>query len=310
MIRSSLRTASWRLALVLLFVAACRGAGGPSPSGGGAATPGADAAPPGAASPSPVVDLDQVFAYARRAGAAYGDEAAIRAVTAPGAVVTVADLPGVDVRAFVEVDEARRVQWVAVRGTANLENVVEDAAYAKVHAPDLGISVHAGFVDDAHAVWSFARPLLRPGLETRVTGHSLGGALAVLFAMRLSLEPQPLGRVITFGQPKVTNEQGVARFRSLPLLRVVNHDDPVPNLPWETPGAARGGLYRHLGEELRLTDRGTFALFPEHQAEGFLVTSFFGRLGRENPVEHEIARYLGRLEGILGPAAERLVGRP
>jgi hypothetical protein len=304
MIRSSLRAASGRLAFVLLFVAACRGGGVPSSAAG------AGPSPRPAASPAPAVDVADIFEYARRAGAAYGDPAAIRAAIAPGSTLTVADLPGVDVRAFVEVDEKRRVQWVAVRGTANLENVVEDAAYAKVHAPDLGIAVHAGFVDDAHAVWKFARPLLRPGLETRVTGHSLGGALAVLFAMRLSLESQPLGRVITFGQPKVTNEQGVVRFRSLPLLRVVNHDDPVPNLPWETPGAARGGLYRHLGQELRLGDRGSFELFPEHKAEGLLASSFLARLGRENPLEHEIARYLGKIEGLLVPPAAGPGGRP
>jgi predicted lipase len=247
------------------------------------------------------VDVAEVLGYARRSSAVYGDEAAIRAVIGPVKELTVADLPGVDVRAFVAVDEARGVQWVAVRGTANLKNVAEDAEYAKVEALDLGIPVHEGFVIDARAVWSFARPLLRPGLETRVTGHSLGGALAVLLAMRLRVDGQPLGRVITFGQPKVTTELGVARFRDLPLLRVVNHDDPVPLLPWETPGAAVGGLYRHLGEELRLSDRGTFELLPEHRAEGYLLTSFLARLGRENPQEHEIARYLGRLETLVGP---------
>ena len=211
-----------------------------------------------------------------------------------------ANLPGVDVRVFVEVDEAKRVQWVAVRGTANLENAVEDADYTKVPLRELGIPVHVGFADDARAVWSFAHSQLRPGLETRVTGHSLGGALAVLLAMRLRLDGQPLGHVITFGQPKVTTEEGVARFRDLPLLRVVNHDDPVPLLPWETPGAVVGGLYRHLGRELRLTDQGTFELFAEHRAERYLLTSFVGHLGRENPKEHEIARYLGRIETLVG----------
>jgi hypothetical protein len=249
------------------------------------------------------VNLAEVLEYARRAGAAYGDDAAIRAAAAPGSVLAISNLPGVDVRAFVEVDEAKGVQWVAVRGTANLKNVTEDAAYAKVDASDLGVPVHKGFVEDARAVWSFANPLLRRGMETRLTGHSLGGALALLLAMRLSVDSQPLGRVITFGQPKVTTEAGVVRFRDLPLLRVVNHDDPVPDLPWETPGAARGGLYRHLGQELRLGDRGTFDLLPEHRAEAYLATSFLARLGRENPVEHEIARYLGKIEGILGSIA-------
>lgn len=246
------------------------------------------------------MNLAEVLDYAKRASAAYGDDAAIRAAAAPGTRLTIANLPGVDVRAFVERDEVRGVQWVAVRGTANLKNVAEDADYSKVAAPDLGVPIHAGFVKDARAVWSFARPLLRPGVETRLTGHSLGGALAVLLAMRLSLDGQPLGRVITFGQPKVTTEAGVRRFRHLPLLRVVNHDDPVPDLPWETLGAALGGFYRHFGQELRFTDRGSFELLPEHRAEAYLVTSFLARLGRENPLEHEIARYLGKLERLEG----------
>ncbi len=285
----SLRLEPWRCAALALLLAACRGAG-----------PASSAATPGASPGAPPVNLAEVLEYAKRAGAAYGDDAAIRTAAAPGAVLTIANLPGVDVRAFVELDEAKGVQWVAVRGTANLKNVVEDAHYAKVHAPDLGVPIHAGFVEDARAVWSFARPRLRPGIETRITGHSLGGALAVLLAMRLSVEGQPLGRVITFGQPKVTTEAGVARFRGLPLLRVVNHDDPVPDLPWETPGAARGGLYRHMGEELRFSDRGSFELLPEHKAEAYFTSSFLARLGRENPLEHEIARYLGKIEGVIG----------
>lgn len=291
MSRCSLRSTTW-IVLVALLPAACRGGGGTA-----SRAPSRSSTTP--APGPPAVDLDEVLDYARRASAAYGDEAAIRAAIGPGPALTVGNLPGVDVRAFVEVDEAKRVQWLAVRGTANLENAAEDADYAKVSAPELGIVVHAGFVADARVVWSFARPLLRPGLETRVTGHSLGGALAVLLAMRLRVDGMPLGHVITFGQPKVTTEEGVARFRDLPLLRVVNHDDPVPLLPWETPGAAVGGLYRHLGRELRLTDRGTFELFAEHSAERYLLTSFVGRLGRENPKEHEIARYLGRIEALI-----------
>jgi hypothetical protein len=294
MLSSSLLSEPSRCVVLALLLAACRG--------GGAASSAATAGPSPAASPSGAapVNLAEVLDYARRAGAAYGDDAAIRAAAAPGSILTIANLPGVDVRAFVEVDVARGVQWVAVRGTANLKNVAEDAEYTKVPAPDLGVPVHKGFVEDARAVWTFARPRLRPELETRLTGHSLGGALALLLAMRLSVEGHPLGRVITFGQPKVTTEAGVVRFRDLPLLRVVNHDDPVPDLPWETPGAARGGFYRHFGQELRFSDRGTFELLPEHRAEAFLVTSFLGRLGRENPTEHEIARYLGKIEGILG----------
>jgi hypothetical protein len=271
-----------------LWLAAC--------SGGGAATT------PPAVTPSPATPMDfrEVLDFARRAAAAYQDEPAIRAIVGTQPVVTLDNLARVDVRAFVEVDEARHRQWVVVRGTANLLNAVEDADYAKVLAPALGIEVHQGFFDDAQAVWSFARPLLKPGLETRITGHSLGGALALLIGMRLHAEGFPVGRIVTFGQPKVTNEAGVDRFRDLPLLRIVNHDDPVPLLPWETRGAASEGFFRHLGSELWLTDRGTWEFFDEPQAEKYVLTSFAARVGRENPLEHEMARYLAKLEALAG----------
>jgi hypothetical protein len=118
--------------------------------------------------------------------------------------------------------------------------------------------------------------------------------------MRLHAEGFPVGRIVTFGQPKVTNEAGVDRFRDLPLLRIVNHDDPVPLLPWETRGAASEGFFRHLGSELWLTDRGTWEFFDEPQAEKYVLTSFAARVGRENPLEHEMARYLAKLEALAG----------
>jgi hypothetical protein len=300
MTRDSLRSEAWLGLPLALLLATCRGSDvSPSPPAATASV--SPAAGPSAAAPD--VGFAELLEYARRANAAYQDEPAIRAVAGPGAALTVSNLPGVDVRVFVEVDEARRRQWVAVRGTANLRNVAEDAEYLKVEARELGIHVHEGFLMDARKVWSFARPLLRPGLETRITGHSLGGALAVLLAMRLHVEGVPVARVVTFGQPKVTNKAGVGRFRELALLRVVNHDDPVPLLPWETLEAAEDGFFRHLGTELRLTDRGSWQFFAEHRAERFLLTSFLAHLGRENPKEHEMAGYLARLEALAIPAA-------
>jgi triacylglycerol lipase len=244
------------------------------------------------------VDFRLLLEYARRAAAAYDPEDAIRARFGKDHHVVVSSIPHLDVQAFVEIDDAHRVQWIAVRGTANLENVEEDADYDKRFARLLGVPVHHGFVRDAHAVWEFAHPLLREGYETRVTGHSLGGAVACVLEMRLADDGARLGRCVTFGQPKVTNEAGVERYRDLPLLRVVNHDDPVPLLPWETPGAIAGGLYRHFGRELWLTDRGTWEVFAEHEAERYRLSSFVERLGLDNVEEHKMRRYLARLERL------------
>ena len=240
----------------------------------------------------------RVLEHARRAAAAYETDDVIKERFGAGTRLEISDLRGVDVKAFVEVDGAARVQWVVVRGTANLANVKLDAEWHKDAEARLGVPIHRGFYDSALAVYGFARPRLDPSFETRVTGHSLGGAVAAVLLMMFHEDGLHLGRAMTFGQPKVTNAAGVARYRDLPLLRFVNHDDPVPLLPPEGFGQG-AGVYRHFGAEVWLEDQGGFRFFPEHRAEAGAVTGFWRHLGEEDVAEHFIARYIANLEKQL-----------
>ena len=98
-----------------------------------------------------------------------------------------------------------------------------------------GITVHAGFRAVADAMWNHVNdkygPLKEKWSRVHVTGHSLGGAIAVLIAMRLEDEGVPY-QAVTFAQPKVTDAEGGRQYASLNLTRVVFEDDPVPTLPW------------------------------------------------------------------------------
>ena len=64
-----------------------------------------------------------------------------------------------------------------------------------------------------------------------ITGHSLGGALALLATKRIA--PDVNGACYTFGAPRIGNYE-FFRFIKTPVYRVVNSSDVVPQVP---PGA-------------------------------------------------------------------------
>jgi hypothetical protein len=118
-----------------------------------------------------------------------------------------------------------------------------------------------------------------------VTGHSLGGAMAALFATMLVMSEDPerqaiaekLRGVYTFGQPMVASkafaEYAAGRLADadVPLLRYVYKRDPVPKLP---PGNV--GDFAHFGDEYRLRSGGWVPSAPSRPmplASG-LLTAF------------------------------------
>lgn len=99
--------------------------------------------------------------------------------------------------------------------------------------------VHRGFLRATESFWPELAGCVR---ETRtsqqavwVTGHSLGGALAVLASVKLSLEDGiPIVGLYTFGQPPVGTTGFGSRFAercSYGLYRFVNHTDAVSDVP-------------------------------------------------------------------------------
>jgi surfactin synthase thioesterase subunit len=81
----------------------------------------------------------------------------------------------------------------------SLVNIRSDVDYNKVVDSRLGIPLHKGFADAAVQVYQFAKPLLNKEYETRVTGHSYGGAAAVIVFMLLKEDGFKLGQAMTFG---------------------------------------------------------------------------------------------------------------
>lgn len=143
----------------------------------------------------------------------------------------------VSTRYFVHVghlpgEEHRRVHHVAIRGTVSLTDLSIDLKTRQVFDEECGCVFHAGFKQVADAVADDIVQFLEPGAEVKLAGHSLGGAVAVIVAVKLKLRGYNVGQVMTFGAPMVTDARGAALLRDhVPVMRVTHERDPVPLAP-------------------------------------------------------------------------------
>ena len=170
--------------------------------------------------------------------------------------------------------------------------------------------VHRGFQLALNQVWDdvhnrvMAYRQKRPHSEVCVTGHSLGGALAVLAFSRFADVDMSL---YTFGCPRVGNaafRQRVLSNMGRGIYRYVNYNDAVAHVPLESLLYCQvpDTCYRFQADGCLVTDDGTFkgdieslraaiAGFPRSIHEGNLETI----MAPPSVVDHSPARYCFRL---------------
>lgn len=263
--------------------------------------------PPASSSPPTPLDFPLALQYAQRAALAYEQDGVIQQQSGTAVRVSISGPVSSGIKAYVEVDDTRRLQWIVVRGTSNFVNMQLDADYNKVVDSRLQVPLHKGFADSAIQVYQFAKPLLKSNYETRVTGHSLGGSVAVIVLMLLKEDGFKLGQAMTFGQPMVTNRDGVRKYRTLPLLRFVNEKDPIPWMPpLEIFAVLDEGPYQHFGPEVVLEDGPNYRYFSDHQVQRLSVLSFWNNLKNlsiQDVPEHFMSTYLTRIRQKVPAAA-------
>ena len=140
---------------------------------------------------------------------------------------------------------------LSFRGTepTKLVDMLTDALVEKhIWRSDEDEWVHRGFFLSLDVLWPklFAALSKLEG-DLYVTGHSLGGAMAVLAGRRIldsKLESLTLRGVYTFGQPMVGNLEFARQSQDLNLHRHVYDQDLVAYLP---PSGVGAGDYVHFG---------------------------------------------------------------
>ncbi len=118
------------------------------------------------------------------------------------------------------------ISVLVFRGTTGFRNWLIDLDTRPAYWPGGG-RVHRGFRDALAVIWTDLEKELSPGgVVHYYTGHSLGGALALLSASRRMPDA-----VYAFGAPRVGDTAFSASLPAKRVFTIVNSDDPVPLLP-------------------------------------------------------------------------------
>lgn len=186
------------------------------------------------------------------------DNEVLKAALAVGGFTLAGDtpvhIPETDTQAFVVVRKATDTEQsfavLCFRGTkqvrdwlTNIEVEPTPIANPRTGVDPIG-NMHKGFHDAFKSAEGEIRRRLEldevRNLPLYVTGHSLGGALAVVATWYLS--STTLAACYTFGAPRV-GDAGLLGWFKTPIYRIVNAADPVPFVP--PSGAFLNGM-KHL----------------------------------------------------------------
>jgi triacylglycerol lipase len=191
-----------------------------------------------------------------------------------------------DTEAFL-VGNAQQIV-IIFRGTEpkSVQDWLTNAQVLKTQA--CGGRIHSGFWQGTQAIWAELESEIRrirgqfptpPPLF--LTGHSLGGALAVLAASELQRLEHKVDGVYTFGSPRIGDRHFAMQYnRRLydQTFRLVNHRDIVTQLP---PAELN---YTHVGQLIYFDDQGLRQLSPFSQDQ-------HGFTGIEGFYDHDLRAY-------------------
>jgi len=206
-------------------------------------------------------------------------------------------LEGFSVGYVIATNDKTREHVIAVRGTSNVENIVVDAAFVLVPDKITGIDIHQGFLLSARDIYQQLQPQINPDYTVNTIGHSLGGAAALIIAMMFDAQGYTVGKVVTFGQPKVTNISGSRTFKHLDVKRLVTPKDIVPLVPPLDPMEMMNlSIFWHQGTEIVLFKNNQYSVLTGIDSM-MRATDFLNDMPSEQHISnHFMSTYISHLK--------------
>lgn len=170
--------------------------------------------------------------------------------------------------------------FISFAGTESVKDALTDANLAKqgfaYNNRNSNIRIHEGFHNAYRSVREYIMSMIKEGRQRGdrffISGHSLGGALAVLCALDIQYNFENNQDIFCFtlGQPRLGNAafKNSTNRRLKSYFRFVNGDDVVPK--WPKIG------YEHCGKIISIGDKSKWKLFSfsDHHLSNYLRKLF------------------------------------
>ncbi len=203
---------------------------------------------------------------------------------------------GFDAQAFVIANQ--KAIFIAFRGTQgdSLEDIVTNMDNRLV--PCTFGHIYQGFYDTSQVILADIFKTVQDFQDNNqliyLTGHSQGGALAMLTARLLGEQMPQLNGVYTFGQPKIGDMLFSANFDMIfptGVFRLVNVGDSVVDNP---PSLYHAGICVQLDENGNIEILGN-TLLESSSSDFASVLDMLFDAATDGMQNHEITEYIKRL---------------
>lgn len=136
----------------------------------------------------------------------------------------------------VLVRTVRKHTVIAFRGTEfDLSDIIDDLQGYPWWSREVSGFVHRGFLQGVRAIWPGLSMIGEGAQKLVLTGHSKGGAEAILLGAMLTRLDRPPVQIETFGAPRV-GFSGLSKIlKKVPGKRHRLGDDIVPTVPHRFP---------------------------------------------------------------------------